>query len=89
LVGQNTNPHWKLEFHTQYQSKVNVWAGILNNTLISPFFIERNLNAVMYEDMLRNQIILAIRTFGKDIENIWFQQDGAAPHYGRNLIVCL
>jgi len=33
-----------LEFHTQYQEKINVWASILNNTLIGPSFIEGNLN---------------------------------------------
>lgn len=82
----DTNPHWKLELHTQHQSKVNVWAGILNNTLIGPFIIEGNLNAVMYEDMLRNEIVPATRAIvGEDIENTWFQQDGAAPHYARNV----
>jgi len=33
----------------------------LNNTLIGPFFIEGNLNAAIYEDMLRNQIVPVIR----------------------------
>jgi len=44
----------------QYPQKLNVWAGILNNELIRPFFIEGNLTAQKYEDKLRNQIIPAI-----------------------------
>jgi len=35
---------------------------------------------------LRNQIVPAIRvTVDENIENTWFQQDAAAPHYGRNV----
>lgn len=33
----DTNPAWMLESHTQYPQKVNVWAGILNDTIIGPF----------------------------------------------------
>ena len=35
IFWSDTNFHWTLE----YQQKINVWAGILNNTLISSFFI--------------------------------------------------
>ncbi|EFN90019.1 hypothetical protein EAI_01467, partial [Harpegnathos saltator] len=47
--------------------------------MISLFLIEGNLNAEIYEDMLKNQI-LAIRTIGEDIKNTLFRQNGAAPH---------
>ncbi|KAJ8939426.1 hypothetical protein NQ318_017972 [Aromia moschata] len=42
------NPHWMLKSCTQYPEKVNVWAGILDDRLIGPFFIEGNLTAVKY-----------------------------------------
>jgi len=48
------------ELHTQYQEKVNVWASILNNILIGPFFIEENLNIEIYKNMLKTQIVPAI-----------------------------
>jgi len=35
---------------SQYPDKV--WAGIIGNHLIGPFFIDRNLNFEMYETML-------------------------------------
>jgi hypothetical protein len=63
-----------------------VWAGILNNALIGPFFIDGNLTAAKYEDMLRHEIVPTIQVIVEDnFENTWFQQDGAAPHYGRSV----
>lgn len=32
--------------------------------------------------MLRNEIIPAIRRIAGDIDQTWFQQDGASPHFG-------
>ncbi|KAL7286606.1 hypothetical protein TKK_0019105 [Trichogramma kaykai] len=79
----DVNPHWMVEGHTQYPQKLNVWAGIINDTIIGPFFIEGNLNATSYEHMLRTQIVPAIRALkGEEFEFTWFQQDGASPHYG-------
>ena len=75
-----------LESHTQYPQKINVWAVILNDTLISPFFIDGNLNACAYKELLRNQILPRIRDItGDNFQNIWFQQGGSAGHYGREV----
>lgn len=83
---ETTNPNWMRDDRTQYPEKLNVWAGILRNRIIGPFFIDGNLNAAKYEDMLRNQIVPAIREIsGENFEHTWFQQDGAAPHYGRDV----
>lgn len=79
----NINPHWMRADHTQHPEKVNVWAGIFNGRVLGPFFIEGNLNAAMYENMLRDQIIPAIRNLtGGNLDEIYFQQDGAPAHYG-------
>ncbi|GAB1865891.1 DUF4817 domain-containing protein [Camponotus japonicus] len=79
----NENPHWKRDNHTQYPQKVNVWAGIFNDRLVGPFFIEGNLTAHVYLVMLREQIVLAVRDIaGGSMDEIYFQQDGAPPHYG-------
>ena len=42
------NPHWMRDSHTQYPQKLNVWAGILGNTIIGPFFLNENINAERY-----------------------------------------
>ncbi|EFN81575.1 hypothetical protein EAI_17384, partial [Harpegnathos saltator] len=67
------NPHWMRESKTQYPQKLNVWAGIINNHLIGPFFIDGNLTAQRYENMLRNEIIPTIREIaGDNLEQVWF-----------------
>ena len=89
-----------LESHTQYPQKINVWAGILkkinvwagilNDTLIGPFFIDGNLNARAYEELLRNKIVRRIMEItGDNFQNIWFQQDRAAAHYDKEVRVYL
>ncbi|XP_054263254.1 uncharacterized protein LOC128986764 [Macrosteles quadrilineatus] len=82
------NPHWTQECHTQNPQKVNVWAGIVGTKLIGPFVIEGNLNGNRYLELLRESIVPAIaHEFPPEDEenvvneNIWFQQDGAPPHY--------
>jgi len=82
----NVNPYWKREDNTQYLEKLNVWAEILNDQIIDPFFIEGNLNSEKYEDMLHNEIVPRIMEItGQNFEHTYFQQDGASPHYGRNV----
>lgn len=81
----DVNPNWMRDNHTQPQ-KLNVWMGMVNNVLFGPFFILGNLTAATYEIMLRDQIIPAIRAvIGEDFENVCFQQDGAPPHFARDV----
>lgn len=79
------NPRWVEEAHTQYPEKLNVWAGIFNNRVIGPFFIDGSLTGQKYLDLLQNDIIPAIMINGQVPLNVWFQQDGAPPHYDRNV----
>jgi hypothetical protein len=79
------NPHEFREGNTQYPQKLNVWAGILGDCIIGPFFIEGNLTAEVYLELLRENIVPAIARVveeGPQFEPI-FQQDGAPPHFGR------
>ena len=87
-----TNPHWFRESHSQYNEKVNVWAGIINNRVIGPYFFEGSLTGERYHDFLENDLIPALATLYPD-ENmpdmpnqaLWFQQDGAPPHYAASV----
>lgn len=77
------NPNWVRETHMQYPQKVNVWCGMIDRYLIGLFFFQENLNAQRYERLLLDQIIPAIRNiFPNNFEEIWFQQNGAPPHFG-------
>ncbi|KAJ8941783.1 hypothetical protein NQ318_006819 [Aromia moschata] len=50
------NLHIIREGYTQYAQKINVWAGILGNTIIGPLFINENLNGEIYAEMLDRAI---------------------------------
>lgn len=78
----DTNPFWFREQHTQHPQKINVWLGMMGGRVIGPFFINGNLNAEEYLAMLQQQIVPAIQASVNNFEQIWFQQDGAPPHYG-------
>ena len=67
---------------TQYPENLNFWAGIFNNRIIGPFFIDGNLNVAKYETLLREQIYPALLAAAENINQCWFQQDGAPAHYG-------
>lgn len=86
------NPHWMREEHTQYPEKVNVWAGIIGDHIIGPFFIDGNLNGDNYLALLQNNVVPTLTNLYPDPANpqvptnmIWFQQDGAPPHYQINV----
>jgi len=61
---------------------INIWTGIIGDYLIGPFFIYGNLNSEMYETMLIEQIIPAIRNLFPNFDRVWFQQDEAPAHFG-------
>ena len=44
-------------------AKINIWARILNETIIGPFFIEGNLNADNYLAMIQDEIDEIVRQY--------------------------
>lgn len=55
---------------------------MMGGQVVGPFFIIGNLNAEVYLAMLQQQVVPAIQASVNNFEQIWFQQDGAPPHYG-------
>lgn len=74
------NQHVALPTHTQYRRSVNVWAGILGNNIIGPFFIDGRLNSEAYIDLLSNEVFPTIAQVAEDIPTVWYQHDGAPAH---------
>ncbi|KAL1517988.1 hypothetical protein ABEB36_001678 [Hypothenemus hampei] len=74
------NLHRTYNARTQYPQKLNVWAGILGDHVIGPFFIDGNLNGRKYLDLLQAQVIPAIQQLGVELGDVWFQQDGCPAH---------
>lgn len=84
------NPRWMQEAHTQYPRKVNVWAGIVGNRTLGPYFFDENLNGERYLEFLQHELIPTLIHLYPNENNpdipsnqLWFQQDGAPPHYAR------
>ncbi|MBZ5796646.1 hypothetical protein K8353_42015, partial [Burkholderia contaminans] len=80
--------HWMMEANTQCPEKVNVWTGIINSQIIGPYFVDGTLTGARYLDFLQNFLVPELRMLFPDDENhneidrnIWFQQDGATPHF--------
>ncbi|KAJ8940346.1 hypothetical protein NQ318_012643 [Aromia moschata] len=80
------------ELHTQIPDKVNVWAGIIGENIIGPFFIDANLNGETYLALLQNNVAPTIANLCPAEGNpqfpgnaIWFQQDGPPAHYEVNV----
>ena len=73
------NPQIVRERNRIDQRGICVWAGIWAGGRIGPFEIEGHLNATMYQNLLREQIIPSIG----DVSRFWFMQDGAPAHKAR------
>ncbi|KAI7815396.1 Serine protease [Rhyzopertha dominica] len=86
------DPLLKGQVHTQHSQKVNVWCGFISKHIIGPFFIDGNLNAVKYLQLLREHIIPKLIRLPSNRENAarpseqkWFQQNDAPPHFAVNI----
>lgn len=79
----DTNPFWLRADHHQRQWSVNVWCGLYGQQLIGPVFFQGTLTAARYTEMILKNVVepfvddlpLAVR------RDIWYQHDGATPHY--------
>jgi len=77
------NPHVHVEKEVNLAG-LKVWCGLSLRGLIGPFFFEGTVTDHVYLDMLCTSILPAIRThFGND--GFYFQQDGAPPHFHRDV----
>ncbi|KAJ4433709.1 hypothetical protein ANN_16020 [Periplaneta americana] len=74
----STNPHMVREV-IRDSPKVNVWCCVMVDRIIGPFFFaEQTVNATTYKDMLK---LYAIPQLFELQPTVFFQQDGAPPHW--------
>nr|CAI5870216.1 unnamed protein product [Callosobruchus analis] len=77
------NPHITIEKAVNLPG-VNVWCGLSSRGFIGPFRFEGTVTGSNYLTMLADSIFPAIRAlYGND--DFYFQQDGAPPHYHRDV----
>lgn len=78
------NPHVIKNCHHQVRFSVNVWAGIINNVIVGPVFIEGSLTGGNYLHMLQGVIEDLLDDVPLSLTgHYYYQHDGAPPHYSR------
>lgn len=80
------NPKAIVETHHQVNFKVNVWAGVVDNFLLGPVILPGNLTGHSFLLFLQNTLPDLLDDLPLQVtHNIWFQLDGAPPHFARNV----
>lgn len=83
------NPH-VIQEQPMHPRRVTVWCGLWAGGVIGPYFFENaagnvvTVNGVRYRNMITN--FLWPELHDMDLENMWFQQDGATCHTGNETI---
>lgn len=67
------NPYIQVQTHSQYQQKVNVWCGIIDEHIIGLFFINGNLTSVKYQQLIIEDVGPALRNIFGDGEIVCTQ----------------
>lgn len=76
-----SNPHHILT-NSQTRWSLNVWAGILGNYVIGPYFFEDHLNGEMYLHFLDSELPELLEEVPLNIrQKMWILHDGAPVHY--------
>lgn len=81
------NPRVHQERRPQVRFGLNVWVGLLGDTIIGPYIYEENLNADAYLHFLNTFLAdyLDENIWLGRLSQLWFQQDGAPPHNARRV----
>ncbi|XP_011873739.1 PREDICTED: uncharacterized protein LOC105565277 [Vollenhovia emeryi] len=82
----DVNPHWYRPMDNQHRWSLMVWCGIVNGHLVGPYFFEENVTGQSYLRLIRDNLpgLLEDVDF-QTRQRMWFQLDGAAPHYARDV----
>jgi transposase len=76
------NPNWMRGTMELNAPRVMVWCGIWGDEIIGPFFFENTVTGQSYLNLLENDLdpVLDDAILGRR-RTMWFQQDGAPPHF--------
>ena len=79
------NPHATVLRGHQHRFSVNVWAGIVNDDLIGPFPLPPRLTGAVYTVLLRDTLPGLLEHIPLESRRrMWFQHDGASPHFSHH-----
>ena len=78
----DTNPHWPEATPVQGDPRVMVWAGILEDQIVGPYFFDGKVTQESYLDMLQSYLEGILNNLPQpQRSSMFFQQDGAPPHF--------
>ena len=77
------NPHVMVDHHVNLPG-ITVWCGLSSRGLIGPFFFDATMTGPVYLNLLQQSVMPSIREDFEQ-EEFYFQQDGAPPHYHRDV----
>ncbi|XP_066587607.1 histone-lysine N-methyltransferase SETMAR-like [Prorops nasuta] len=84
------NPYATQPRAFQKKWSINLWGGIVGTYVIGPVVIPDRLTGEIYTQFLRTELPEILEEVPLEIRRgMWFQQDGAAPHYHRVAIAAL
>lgn len=63
-----------------------VWAGVIGENIIGPYFIEENVNTEVYLELLGDSILPRLQELNYNPETIIYQHDGAPAHRSRDAV---
>lgn len=76
------NPHAIHQTRFQQRFSINLWAGIINNTLIGPYELPQRLNGGAYLQFLKEVLPELLEDVPLNVRrNMWFLHDGCPAHY--------
>jgi hypothetical protein len=67
-----------------YLPGFSIWYGVSSRGVVGPFFFEGTVTGAAYLSMPQESTVPAVRQLYGD-EDMWHQQDGAPPHYHRDV----
>lgn len=80
------NPFWIRQVDFQHQWSLNVWAGIINNDVIGPFFFEGPLDGRRYLQFVQNDLPILMENIDLQTrQSMYLQHDGAPAHFHRTV----
>ena len=86
-VWADENPHATVESNFQLRFSVNVWRAVLDDQLIGSFILEGRLTAEAYLRFLQKELPRLLEDVPLNKRGgMYFQHDGAPPHFSREVI---
>lgn len=58
-----------------------VWGGVIDDNVIGPFFFDGKVTGPIYLQTLNDHVLPRLIELGYDLNDVYFQHDGAGPHF--------